>query len=99
MIITPSTIFAVDGCKCFLVVICNEKGESLEDVAKVDTTSGKYWQIRRHTDGELMYDSDGVAVTDEKQCEQFFFTIATPCRCENPDARSCGPICSGAAKE
>lgn len=99
MIITPSTLFTIDHQKCFLVVICNEKGENLEDVAKVDTVSGKYWKIRRGADGELMYDGHGMAITDEFQCEQFFFTIATLCRCENPDARSCGPICSGAAQE
>jgi hypothetical protein len=99
MIVTPSTIFTIDGSKCFLVIICNEKGEALTDVARADTLSGKYLQIQRHPDGDLMYDRDGVAVTKELQCEQFFFTIATPCRCENPDTRSCGPICSGAAKE
>lgn len=98
MIITPSTIFSVDGCKCFLVVMMDETGSTLEDVAKADTSSGTYWKIRRDADGLLMYDN-GVAVVDEMKCEQFFFTIAAPCRCENPAARECGPICGGAALE
>ncbi len=100
MIITPSTLFTIDGLKCFLVVVCDETGASLEDVGKMDTVSGKYWQYQRHDDGSFKYSKlNGEPIMVEKHCEQFFFTIATLCRCENPDTRSCGPICSGAAKE
>lgn len=99
MIITGETVFTADGCKCFLVIICDETGKHLEDVVAANTTTGEYKKLLRGDNGHPIMDDKGYALTTSHKAEQFFFTVATPCRCDNPATRECGPICSGAAKE
>ena len=99
MIITAETVFSVDGCRCFIVVLMDETGAELKNVVRANTVTGEYEQLVTDEAGNLVRTDDGALKIVVGKCEQFFFTIATPCRCEDPTARSCGPICSGAAKE
>lgn len=100
MIITPETIFAINDCKCFLVVVMNEHGEELTDVIKIDTSKNEYHKLIRDKSGLPIFDNRTQKYeTEVLSCNQFFFTVATPCRGGNPDARSCDPLCGGAAKE
>jgi len=99
MRISVETVFAIGDFLCRPCVVCDETGKCLDSVVWLETDTGIYAQYVQHEDGRCMYDENGNPIIEMKQCQQMFFTIAAPCRCENSDAQECSPNCGGAAKE